>query len=137
MNAQAEAVRRLLTKASQDDLAARRLAEDAAQGDEVVGFHIQQALEKRLKALLTHRGVAYRRTHDLVELLDLLEGDGVALPRFIQACQELTPFAVDYRYETLGQYEEPPLDRTQVLDLLDQVGRWVLEQMDASGPRLP
>lgn len=49
MNVRAEAVRILLAKAAQDELAARQLAADARIGDEVVGFHIQQAAEKRLR----------------------------------------------------------------------------------------
>jgi HEPN domain-containing protein len=38
-------------------------------------FHAQQAIEKSLKALMTARGIAFPRSHDLPQLLDL------ALPR--------------------------------------------------------
>lgn len=43
---------------------------------DAVAFHIQQAAEKLLKALLASRSIEYPRTHDLEALLDL------ALPDF-------------------------------------------------------
>ncbi len=76
MNARVEAVRILLAKATQDELAARQLAADPRIGDAVVGFHIQQAVEKRLKALLAFYAIPYRRTHDLLELMDQLISKG-------------------------------------------------------------
>jgi HEPN domain-containing protein len=129
MNVRAEAVRILLAKAAQDELAARRLAADARIGDEVVGFHIQQAAEKRLKALLAFHGIPYRRTHDLVELMDLLIAQGHAVPAAIEPLQELTPFAVEYRYEYLDQYEDVPLDRIRALALLEGLEVWIQEHL--------
>ena len=60
--------RLLLRKAAQDEFVLEKLAPDAQAPDEVIGFHAQQAVEKMLKAALTHNAVRYRRTHDLVEL---------------------------------------------------------------------
>jgi HEPN domain-containing protein len=129
MNARVEAVRILLAKADQDELAARQLATDARIGDEVVGFHIQQAVEKRFKALLTFHAIPYRRTHDLLELIDQLIAHGHPVNMTLEALQELTPFAVEYRYESLDQYEEVPLDRERALQLLSELGVWIQEQM--------
>lgn len=131
MNVRVEAVRILLAKAAQDGLAARQLAADARIGDEVVGFHIQQAAEKGLKALLTSHGIPYRRTHDLVELMDLLIAQGHTVPVALEPIQELTPFAVEYRYENLDQYEDVPLDRNRALALLDGLEAWVREHIRA------
>ena len=129
MNARVEAVRILLAKAAQDELAARQLAADARIGDEVVGFHIQQAVEKRLKALLTFYAVPYRRTHDLLELMDQLISHGHPVSGTLEALQEMTPFAVDYRYESLDQYEDEPLDRERALRLLNELDVWIQEHM--------
>lgn len=129
MNAQVEAVRILLAKAGQDELAARQLAADARIGDEVVGFHIQQAVEKRLKALLTFHAIPYRRTHDLLELIDQLISHGHPVTVTLEALQELTPFAVEYRYESLDQYQDAPLDRGRALHLLSELEIWIHEQM--------
>lgn len=129
MNVRAEAVRLLLAKAIQDEMAARKLADDTEVGDEIIGFHLQQAAEKRLKALLTLHGVPYRRTHDVLELLDLLIRNGHPVPQALERLQEMTPFAVEYRYESPDQYEDAPLDRVQALGLVAELGSWVLEQI--------
>ena len=129
MNARVEAVRILLAKATQDELAARQLAADPRIGDAVVGFHIQQAVEKRLKALLAFYAIPYRRTHDLLELMDQLISSGHPVTGALEALQEMTPFAVEYRYESLDQYEDAPLDREQALGLLSDLEAWVQEQI--------
>jgi hypothetical protein len=54
-----------LRKAASDLSAARVLARDPDQGDDVVGFHAQQVVEKSLKAVLAVRGFEIPRTHDL------------------------------------------------------------------------
>lgn len=38
-----------------------------------IAFHCQQAAEKYLKAFLTWHQVAFSKTHDLQELLDIVE----------------------------------------------------------------
>ena len=129
MNARVEAVRILLAKASQDELAARQLATDPRIGDAVVGFHIQQAVEKRLKALLIFHAIPYRRTHDLLELMDQLISHGHPVIETLEALQEMTPFAVEYRYESLDEYEEAPLDRERALRLLADLELWVQKHM--------
>ena len=129
MNARVEAVRILLAKATQDELAARQLAADPRIGDAVVGFHIQQAVEKRLKALLAFYAIPYRRTHDLLELMDQLISSGHPVTGALEALQEMTPFAVEYRYESLDQYEDAPLDRERALGLLSDLEAWVQEQI--------
>ncbi|MCK5242047.1 HEPN domain-containing protein [bacterium] len=51
-----------LAKAAQDELAADKLSPMPESADEIVGFHLQQAAEKLLKALLVFRGIEFRRT---------------------------------------------------------------------------
>jgi len=130
MNARVEAVRILLAKADQDELAARQLAADPRLGDEIIGFHLQQAVEKRLKALLSFHGIPYRRTHDLLELMDLLIARGYPVPLPLEALQEMTPFAVEYRYEHLDQYEDTPLDRERALRLSGELKVWIHDQIE-------
>lgn len=65
----------------------------------IYGFHAQQAAEKLLKALLSVRTVRFQKTHDLHELLTLLENAGVTLPSDLTRVDELTPFAVQWRYD--------------------------------------
>jgi hypothetical protein len=60
----------LLAKAAQDEYVLDRLLNDPDVPHEVYGFHAQQAAEKLLKAILSHAGIEYPRTHQLAELLD-------------------------------------------------------------------
>lgn len=70
----------LLASARQDFAACQLLSKGVGIGDAVVGFHAQQALEKSLKAVLSARMIEFRRTHDLVSLLDLLHDNKVPMP---------------------------------------------------------
>jgi len=69
----------LLGKASQDESLDEVLDSDKV-GDEVIGFHCQQAAEKMLKALLSDPGVVFRKTHELGALAEVLAISGEPLP---------------------------------------------------------
>jgi len=56
--------RRILRKAAADLTAARTLSDDPEQADEVVGFHVQQTVEKSVKAVLASLGSRHRRGDD-------------------------------------------------------------------------
>jgi len=98
----ADAPRELLALAEKDYKAALILAHaDEPQAD-AAGFHLQQAVEKALKAWLAGKGVDYPRTHDLSPLLGLLEDEGERIEPFWDLL-ELNPFAVQFRYELAGE----------------------------------
>ena len=84
---------------------------------ESYGFHIQQAAEKSLKAWLAVLGVTYPLTHNLKTLLDLLATQGARTEPY-RDLMEFTPFAIEFRYESVDLDIEP-IDRTGVLGLLD------------------
>jgi HEPN domain-containing protein len=100
---------RSLLEMAMGDLNALRgmmMATDASQAlfsNEVFGFHAQQAAEKCLKAWIAALGKTYARTHDLMALIDSWN-----------SLVDLSPFAVQYRYESLGADDEE-LDRGSVL----------------------
>lgn len=62
-------------------------------------FHAQQGIEKCLKAVLALRGVAFRKTHDLDELVDLLDANHISHPFGSTALSMMNPYAVLLRYE--------------------------------------
>ncbi len=66
-------------------------------------FQAQQAVEKALKAVLLARNVRFSRTHDLAELISLLEANEQALPERVYAAAQLTVFAVGARYPGLTE----------------------------------
>ena len=82
--------------------------------DEVFGFHAQQAVEKTLKAWLSFKGVRYQHTHDLMALIDALEDASEDVGELLEFV-DLNPFAVQYRYETLDE-DEDPIDRKRVIE---------------------
>ncbi len=91
--------------------------------DEAIGFHLQQAAEKAVKAWITRLGRPYPHTHDLATLLDLLRRNGRDIDLF-SGLIDLNPFAVIYRYDELpddlGDFD-PPEMLSQVRQLLDHV----------------
>ena len=72
---------------------------------EIFGFHVQQSVEKALKAWLCCLGISFPRIHDLDELSALLEEAGQKIPEFLPALLEFTDFAVAFRYEAFGDLE--------------------------------
>jgi HEPN domain-containing protein len=120
-----EAAELFLRKAASDLAAARVLAADNAQDDDVVGFHAQQAVEKALKAVVAVRSLEIPRSHDLglvIRLLDLAEGE---LPVEIREADWLNPWAVTLRYDHPGA----PLDRTMALEVADRSLLWAQERV--------
>lgn len=115
-------IAQLLLEAAQQDLAACQvLANAPAIGEAMVGFHAQQAVEKALKAVLSAQGIAFRRTHDLVTLLDLLQDNHLAAPPGAEWLDELNPYAVEARY---GTVTPTGFDRVQVVNAVIQVMAW-------------
>src|SRR6266436_6727442 len=96
---QAEQARLFLAKAAEDESLLDAVLPLPGVSDAIFGFHCQQASEKLLKALLSHHRVAFSRTHDLNELMELLEAAGHPLADEAASVDELTPFAVQFRYD--------------------------------------
>jgi len=120
----------LLALAEQDALAFRKLAGDSEVHDALVGFHAQQAVEKALKAVLSHARVAFRRTHDIAELLDLLSDSALPAPPHADHLDELNPYAVEMRY---GLVEPCGLDRGETGAMLKDVLAWARANLSPDG----
>ncbi len=119
-----------LRKAVADAALVHAVADDTAISDEIVGFHVQQAVEKALKAALVARQVRARWTHNLEELMAAVEESAVDVPAGFAEAAMLTPFAVQYRYPDI----EPPeaLDREASIALMDEVLTWTQALLDAT-----
>jgi len=118
----AESVATMLLDAAREDAkAVRALSGLPDISDAILGFHAQQSVEKALKAVLSSNGVAFRRTHDIAELLDLITDYGLPSPPFAEFLDELNPFAVEARY---GLIDPGAIDRLQALEWISQVLDW-------------
>lgn len=112
-----------LRKAAEDEALLDEVFHSSRVSDTTFGFHCQQAAEKLCKALLSERGVHFRRTHDLTELMDQLTDAGEPLPPSLGSIDSLTPYAIFFRYE-----EEPsmsPLDREAARRLIAELRVWI------------
>jgi HEPN domain-containing protein len=69
-------------------------------------FHYQQTVEKSLKAVLVHKGVAFPSTHDLNVLLTLL-------PAMVEQCPQAHGIPELNIYSAQRRYEEGPTPATQ------------------------
>jgi len=125
---------KLLTLARRDLRAAEILRDEPDVGDGIVGFHIQQAAEKALKAWLTILGIGFPRTHDLSLLIHKLSSVGVEVESLWELL-DLNPFAVQLRYEIL---DDEPLDQEvtleQVTALLNHVEGLLAGERDPGEP---
>lgn len=119
--AESSVARLLLESAQQDEKAVAALSPVRDIGDAIVGFHAQQAVEKALKAVLSSAGIAFRRTHDLAELLDLLADSGLSAPPEAETLDELNPYAVEARY---GLVDLSGLDRQKIRETIALVLAW-------------
>lgn len=111
----------LLDRADDDIRLVRRVVDDADIADAIVGFHAQQAVEKAIKAVLAAREIEYAKTHALGYLIGLVEANGIDAPTAVLDAGELSPWAVDFRYET---DDEPALDRQATLALIEEIRDW-------------
>lgn len=95
------AVAEILRKKAQGDFNAAVVLANAnpPMSDETVGLHLQQAVEKAAKALLTWKGIEYPFTHDIDTLLRALTAKGCPVPGQFSDLDTLTLFATQARYE--------------------------------------
>jgi len=92
-------------RAAEADLAASPpLLADAA-------FHCQQAVEKALKALLTHHDQLFRRTHDIGELAFACLQHEPSLEPLLRTAAPLTEYTWWFRYP--GEVFEPGRDEVE------------------------
>ena len=94
----------------------KRLLDD--QDPEGAGFHLQQAVEKFLKAFLLSKGWRLQRIHDLEALLNSALVFDPSLESFREACQRITDFYIVERYPLII---EAGLTEKDVSNALHQV----------------
>ncbi|MGH2831508.1 MAG: HEPN domain-containing protein [Solirubrobacteraceae bacterium] len=119
----------LLDRAVEDELAARSLLPIEGVTDAGVGFHVQQAVEKSLKAMLAFKGVEFPYSHDLDGLVRLCEKNGIEVPDDLFGVGRLSVFGVRLRYDVSPV---PRLDRDQALKWAAVAIAWTQSVIDSA-----
>jgi len=96
----------LLQKAAVDIRSATILYNDFQNGNsaldiEVILFHLQQAAEKCLKAVLSFHQINYQKVHDLEVLVTLTNENEIPLEINSIRLTDLSDFAVEGRYSVI------------------------------------
>lgn len=120
--------REWLIRSEHDLRVARYLLTMPDPPPESVGFHAQQCAEKALKAYLTFHRVTFERRHDLNYLIDLCVPLDSGFEQFRAPADELTPYAVEFRYpDTLPLV---PLESVQTaVDTADYIHAFVADRL--------
>ena len=116
-------------KAEGDHAAALCLAGSAAPVRDAICFHAQQCVEKYLKAWLQEKNVAFRRTHDLEELLDLVLPSVPAWAAWKADFLVLNTHAVEFRYPGRSAV---PADVEHAQKVAEEVRREVRDHLGLS-----
>jgi HEPN domain-containing protein len=106
--------------ARRDLTALHGMFDEEVFADEIFGFHVQQAIEKCLKAWLCALGLSFPFSHDLNRLLVLLRDAGAEVDRFWWV-DEYTVFAQQARYEDGYTDSDAPLHRINILKQVDDL----------------
>ena len=111
MNAAEKELVQTLLKKAETDLLNATILRDSTQGNpEGIGFHVQQAVEKSLKAILVFYVIDYPRTHSIAGLAQLVNDNNIHLPAAFLDSNRYASYARDLRYDEIGPNEEFDFD---------------------------
>lgn len=120
----------LIEITERDLTAIRGMSDEAVFASPIVGFHVQQATEKLLKAWLAILGIEYPLTHSIARLLRLIGNQDLAALQF-EDLHEFSPYAGHFRYESVTR-ELSKLDREAAIARIDDLMRVVRARLDSA-----
>ncbi len=93
----------LFIKGKEDFIAAKYLLDGFHNHNlqlklDIIFFHFQQCAEKFIKSILDFYGIRFPRTHDLDEIITILEESNIDIGFSLEGLIELTDYAVEGRY---------------------------------------
>ena len=94
----------------------------------VIAFHVEQAVEKYLKAFLIKNNKRFRKTHNIKEILDLC----IEIDRDFERLRDidveyLTEYATSIRYP--GFYEPTKDEVLEAIEIAEKVKDFVLKKL--------
>jgi HEPN domain-containing protein len=98
MTKKEELVRNWIRKAQSDILAAQHEISFPDSVTESICFHCQQGAEKLLKGYLLFLNIPIRKTHEIGELITLIESVDSEFAELKEEADKLTDYAINIRY---------------------------------------
>lgn len=100
---------------------------------DMICFHMQQCVEKYLKAYLIFHGKEIKRTHIIEELIKECKNIDPDFQKLIEFNTHiLTGYAVEVRYP--GEFPEPSLEETkEAIKIAEKVRNFVLKKLKEKG----
>ena len=123
-----EYAKELLSLARSDLATGKYLSKSTKIRPENTLFHIGQAVEKSLKAVLCHLQMPVPLTHDLLALIQTLPKE--VAPPGDETLDDLSPYATVRRYEE-GKYEISVEELDSAIRLAEQVIQWAAKHIEA------
>jgi HEPN domain-containing protein len=121
-----EEIQEWLDKADEDWRVAEILLRSGEELTLPCMFHLQQMLEKLLKALIIARGRRIERTHDLDRLAQ--QSEALEIEGLLNLCDTLTIFAVNGRYP--GDLPEVSIrEARSYCTLAEEIGKQLVQRI--------
>ncbi|MCF6297859.1 MAG: HEPN domain-containing protein [Flavobacteriaceae bacterium] len=122
----------LLFKSEEDFIASKYLLDGFNNHNlelnlDIIFFHMQQSLEKLIKCLLDFNGIKFPYTHDLEELIALLNDNNIIVHGKINELLPLSIFAVNGRYAIIN---DDLNDAEKYINILDEFLNFVKTTVD-------
>lgn len=98
---------------------------------EIICYHCQQSIEKLLKGVLISNGVTIKKTHDLGLLAEMLGEYENVDEKYLEMCDDLTPYGVKIRYPQelyIAEYHV-----TKALQETETLYEWLMGILESQG----
>ena len=118
-------VNQWLKHARRDLMAAQVQAQSKVFIGEAVAFWSQQCVEKAIKAYLSKAKKRFRKTHDIDELVDVVEQFDATFAKRIRKLGILTPYSVQIRYPEIAKGKMTKAKAKKALSL----ATWALNEI--------
>jgi len=117
------------TKANKDLEVAKLIFDSQPETfSDIVCFHCQQATEKSLKGLLTDLNIEFKKTHNLIYLLDLLAKEININDKLYEKAEILEDYAVEARYPMPEENIIEKEDAEKAYDIAQEFKEFILKK---------
>ena len=98
---------------------------------DIAAYHVQQAVEKTLKFMLAEQGIAYKKTHSILTLLDQMDSANIAYPDWLyHNAETLTGYAEETRYS-----DNLVATKRKLIELVGLVDALIIEERERQESR--